>query len=70
MSNLYKAVLKKEGFTDINCERLAEALDQLHSAIAKMDNKNFQILKGKTFAQRLLDFATSEELYQFDLNIL
>ena len=68
MPNLYKAVLKKEGFADTNCERLANAMDVLHTAIAKMDSKNFQILKEKTLARRLLDFAIIEELYQFALD--
>ena len=63
-------ILKKEGFTNTNCERLAEAMDIFHSAITKMDSKNFQLLTEKTLAQRLLDFAKIEELYQFALKDL
>lgn len=64
----YQEALKKEGFANTNCPRLAKAIDELHSAIAKMDSKNFQLLKEKTLAQRLLDFAKCEELYQFALD--
>lgn len=63
--NLYKEMLDKEGFAKTNVCRLASAFDLLHSAIAKLDKDQLDLLMSKSLQERLKDFATIEQLYVF-----
>ncbi len=61
--NLYKKQLIKEGFSETNADRITNAIDVLHSAIVKMDQKQLQLLvDGVSIAVRLEEFAKIEEL--------
>ena len=67
--NLYKQKLIDEGFAKNNAERLASAINTLHSAICKMDKHSYnEVFSLKSLRQRLVDFATIEELRIIDVN--
>ena len=67
--NLYKQKLIDEGFTEKNAERLSNAINTLHSTICKMDKHSYdEVFSLKSLRQRLVDFATVEELRVVDVN--
>ena len=60
--SLYEDSLEKEGIATTRSYSLASAMSSLHSAIARLDNRNKEIWLSKTLDERMRDFATVEQL--------
>ena len=60
--SLYEDSLEKEGIATTRSYSLASAMNLLHSAIARLDNRNKEIWLSKTLDERMRDFATVEQL--------
>lgn len=60
--NLYEKELEKEGIAPTRTFSLSLAMNTLHSAIARLDNKNKEIWLSKSLDERMRDFAITEQL--------
>lgn len=54
--------LNNEGFPLSRSSDLADAIDALHRALSKLDNRNLARFWQKGFGERLYDYARSEDL--------
>ena len=60
--SLYEDALEKEGIATTRSYSLASAMNSLHSAIARLDNRNKEIWLSNTLDERMRNFATVEQL--------
>ena len=60
--SLYEDSLEKEGIATTRSYSLSSAMNSLHAAVARLDNKNKEIWLSKTLDERLREFAIIEQL--------
>lgn len=70
MTNIYKTQLEKEGMTNGNAIRISKALDELHTAVSRMDRQQLLLFGKVKLTSHLKRFAILEELMMFDLEKL